>query len=214
VRRAQPADAGGVDEDKAAGEQLARQPDLRVAQQCLVARVARLRDVLGELPDRHLGALGRVVAVTLPDERDPGFLGVLDGGRYRRGDVVVHRADRRVDERVHKLALALLELPDDEHAHVGIREPLAGLEQPPTEIGTLVRGGRLQRQVDKVDRCGNGHGSLPPSHPSLVSATSVGRGPHKTPAPPLGVPVQWRGRRCISGRLPSRWTGRVTGGVS
>ena len=59
VRRAEPADARGVDEHEPAFEELARQPDLGVGEHRLVAGVARLADVLGELVHRHLGALGR-----------------------------------------------------------------------------------------------------------------------------------------------------------
>ena len=68
VRRAEPADARGVDEHEPAFEELARQPDLGVGELRLVAGVARLADVLGELVHRHLGALGRP-AGRLADER-------------------------------------------------------------------------------------------------------------------------------------------------
>ncbi|OLT02593.1 hypothetical protein BJF90_29055 [Pseudonocardia sp. CNS-004] len=113
--------------------------------------------MLHQLGRRHRGALGGVLRLALAHQLGRGGLGVLHDRGHRGGDVVVHRAHRGVHQRVDQLALALLELADDEHAHIGVGEPLAGLEQSPTEVGTLVGGGCFQREVDQLDRCGNRH---------------------------------------------------------
>ena len=52
--------------------------------------------------------------------------GVADRRRHRRGDVVVDGAGRRVDECVDELALALLELADDDHPDVRVAQAIAG----------------------------------------------------------------------------------------
>jgi hypothetical protein len=166
VRRAEAADTRGVDEHQPAGEQLAGQAHLGVAEQCLVVRVAGLRDVLHQLGGLHRDALGGALRLALAHQLGRGGLGVLDDGGHRGGDVVVHRAHRSVHQRVDQLALALLELAHDEHADIGVSEPLAGLEQAPAEVGTLVGGRCFQREVDQLDRCGNRHAG-----PSLLVVT-------------------------------------------
>jgi hypothetical protein len=59
VHGVEPADARGVHDLQPAGEQRAGQADLRLAPAFPVARVAGLGDVLGELLDGQLDALGR-----------------------------------------------------------------------------------------------------------------------------------------------------------
>ena len=195
VRRAQPADARRVDEHEPAFEDLARQPDLGVGEHRLVAGVARLRDVVGELVHRHLGALGRRVG-RLADEHHLGGLGVPDDRRHGRRDVVVHGADGRVDQRVHQLALALLELAHDEHAHVRVDEPFARLGEPCAEIRALVGRGGLQRQVDQLDRSRYRHlGCLP-----LLGSTPYGNRPRH----PREIPKGGGAGRRITGRLLPR----------
>ena len=171
VHRVQPAHAGGVDELEAPGEDGAGDADLGGGEPLAVAGVARLRhvlrDVVGQVLDRHVGALGPPlhraagsVGVGDPHERDARGLGVAHHGGHRGGDVVVHGAHRRADQRVDQQALALLELPHHQHPDVVVQQAGAGLPQPGVEIGTLVAGDRAQRQVERPDRRGvrRGHG--------------------------------------------------------
>ena len=77
-----------------------------------------------------------------------GLLGVPHRRRHAGGDVVVDRACRRVHEGVDELALALLELADDDDAHVGIEQPRAGLLEALGEVGAAGVGGELAHAAD------------------------------------------------------------------
>jgi hypothetical protein len=161
VGRAEPADTGGVDDDEAVGQQLARDRDLDRLDPALVGRVGRLGDVLGHLLDRdlladRLGPLAVLVDLVvlggLEEHRRPGFLGVAHRGRRRGGDVVVDRADRRVEQRVDQRRLPLLELAHHEDVERRVEQPLLREPQSVGQVGPLVRGRRLGPQVDHGER--------------------------------------------------------------
>ena len=115
VHRAEPADAGRVDQRQAPFEERRRQADLDEGEVLLVAPVPGLGDGVGEVVDRdapahRLGAElgpghggGRQLWGPLHDRRD--------GGRH----VVVDGTDLEAEHGVDERALPLLELPDDEH---------------------------------------------------------------------------------------------------
>jgi hypothetical protein len=111
----------------------------------------------GQLAERDLGALRGAVAVRVADQGDRRVVRVPDDGHDRRGDVVVDGADRRGHEGVHQLALALLELADDEYPHRGIGQPLLGSPQPGRQIRSLVSRRGLGRDLDELDRLGHRH---------------------------------------------------------
>ncbi len=163
VRRTEATDPGRVHQHQPGREQLARERHLGAGQPGLVARVAGLGHVVRELFDRHLRRLGALMlGAGLAYERHARLRAVFHQRRDGGGDVVVDRADRRVDQRVDELALALLELADDQDADVRVGETGAGGVQPLGEIGPFVGGGRLERQVDELDRLRYRHDSTPP----------------------------------------------------
>ena len=179
-----PPTPGRVDQHQPAGQQLARQPDLGVAQPGPAGRLAGLGDVLGQLRGRDLGP-GRLAARrALPDQGDGGGLGVPHHGRHRGGDVVVDRAHRRVDQRVHQLALALLELADDQYPDVGVGQPLAGRLQPGSRD-------RVARRRSSPSAPGRPARPLPVPPPCRASSCSPGRVLHW----PLSVTQRHRPRR-------------------
>ena len=169
VRRAEPADARGVDEHQPAGQQLARQPDLgvgRAAPCCPGCRPRRRTRRAGSA-----GTAVRSAASPSARPRAPASTVVVSACLTTVGTAVAMSSSTghtgRVDQRVDQLALALLELADDQHPHVGVGQPLAGLAcSRAAEVGPLVGGGRLQREVDQVDRCRYRH-----ARPSLLVDT-------------------------------------------
>ena len=123
VHRREAADAGRVDELEPGRQQRHRQPELDELQTEVVVVVARLGAVLrpifvGDRRDDRLGpdvvrGCGRLRfrGRSPADQR-------RDGGR----EVVVDRADVRVEQRVDQRALAHLELAGDDHADRGISD--------------------------------------------------------------------------------------------
>ncbi len=158
VRGFESADAGRVDELQPAAEDLAREHHLGRHDAALVARVAALRHIVGELIERHLASLHRGSrgprgALRLHEHPGRRLLGVRHRGGHAGGDVVVDRAGRRVDEGVDELALALLELSDHDHADAGITQPRPGLLESLGEIGAADRRGERPEVVhDLRDR--------------------------------------------------------------
>jgi hypothetical protein len=107
--RLQVVDAGRVDEDQAAGEQPAGDGDLGPQ----VGRPIRTGPTThpgGDLLDRD----GQPVRAGPAHHGGRRRFGVLHDGGHERGDIVAHRADRGVDERVDQLTLALARRAEDE----------------------------------------------------------------------------------------------------
>jgi hypothetical protein len=119
--------------------------------------------VLVEVLQRHrhglvvgfgrVGGFGNAVAVGVrePDEGGRGLLPVGDHRGDSGGDIVVDRAHRRGDQRIHQQALALLELPDDQHPHPGIEQPPTVLLQSRDEVGPLPGLRGLDRPIDELN---------------------------------------------------------------
>ena len=124
--------------------------------------------------ERDLGALRRAVAVADADQRDRRRVRVPDHGDHRRRDVVVDRTHGRRHQGVHQLALALLELPDHEHPHRRVRQPLRGAAQAGGEIGAVVGGGGFGRDLDERYRLGHGHVVPPRDRAAWWGSTAQG----------------------------------------
>ena len=132
----------------------------------------------GELLDRHLKAFLRLVSVAPPgaaDHRRRRVVRVPDHGRHRGRDVIIDRADRGVDQGVYQHALALLELAHHQDADPRVVQALQRLAGPAREIGPLVRGGGLERELDGLDGLGRGPitaGGPPPTADGVRMATA------------------------------------------
>ena len=99
-------------------------------------------------PARRCGS----TAVVLAHESERGGLfGVRHRGRHARGDVIVDGTRRRIHERIHELALALLELPDDDHADVRIEQSRPRLLEMRDEVSATERARQCSRSVDEAD---------------------------------------------------------------
>ena len=77
--------------------------------------------------------------------------------RHRGREVVVDRAYRRVDQRVDELALALLELPDDEDADRRVRQAASRMPQARHEVGSALLLAQRASATDEI-WCGHAHG--------------------------------------------------------
>jgi hypothetical protein len=138
----QTADAGRIDQLQAALEDLARQQHLGRDDPAFVARVAALRDVVGELFEGDLAAFearSQRVSAAVPaplDDPRRGLRRVADDRGHAGGDVIVDRTRRSVDQRIDELALALLELADDDDSDARIEQPIPGLLQALREVGS------------------------------------------------------------------------------
>ena len=178
----QAADAGRVDEREPALQELAGEEhlgagDLPVA----VAGLRALGHEVGELarrPPRCVRPCRRTRssrARSLGEHERRRVLAVADARRNGGGDVVVDRADRGVDQRVHQLALALLELTDDDDPDARIEQAVLRLLEPPAEVGAVSAAREGDALVDEFDELS--HRCAPPSQLDSIQADTRGLGP-------------------------------------
>ena len=155
VHRPQPAHARRVDDHQPALKDAAGQPHLGDSQALVVGRVAGLGHVGGQLVDVDLLRGGHVAVGGRGRDRGASGLAVLHDRRDRRGDVVVDRRHGDAEEAVDQGALALLVLADDEHAHVGVGQPLLGplesLDQIVAVIGLGEPGDLVEDARERLD---------------------------------------------------------------
>ena len=148
------ADAGGVDQAEAGAQHPAGEPHLDRPQPARRSRdcPSRRRTAAIASTGDRLGQRLAVLVGRIEIGGGAGGLGVADDRRHHRDLVRVHRADRRVQQRVDQSALAALELAHDGDADRALVDPLLRLVQRAGQVAAVPGGGQLAAPAQAVDR--------------------------------------------------------------